>query len=119
MTAKKTFRFKFYDCHLVVNRFREDNSICLNLVAANTPFNQSNDIYPYEPIARASVCVDHIPCKTNQSLVRDYAESKGLIDVLVKEGFVEIVQKIVIGHAPNGQSLDCVLVNVLVDEDED
>ncbi len=112
--SNKVFRYKFYDCILVKNQFQADGSTCLNLIAADTPFNRLNDIFPNEAIARASIHVEYASLEPNQTIIRDYAETSGLVDVLVEEGFVEKISKINLGIYPNGTSVDGVLVKILI-----
>lgn len=112
--SDKIFRYKFYDCKVVKDHFSIDSSICLNLIAANTEFNQSNDIFPNEPIARASAFLDHVKVEANQTIVRDYAETKGLTDVLVENGIVEKVREVDFGRFPSGAGCKGWLVNVLI-----
>lgn len=112
--SNKVFRYKFYDCILIKNQFQADGSTCLNLVAADTEYNRLNEISPSEPIARASIYIEYASLEPDQTVIRNYAETSGLIDVLIEHGFVEKISEINLGQYPNGTMINGVLVKILI-----
>lgn len=113
----KIVRFMGYDCHVQMNRFQHDHSICFSLVAAHTEHNQENDVFPGEPISRLSVCIDGQDVSKTQSLIKveEYNNPMEGINLLVESGFIsEPIKFVDMGFVKDGAAL----VNVLVETPE-
>lgn len=106
-------RFMNFDCHVELNRFQHDNSICFSLVGANTEHNEKQDVFPGEPISRLSVCIDGVSVSKTQSLIKveEYNNPMEAIEMLVKAGFIsEPIKFVDMGFVKNGAALVDVLV---------
>lgn len=109
----KTISFMDYDCEIVIERFQFDQSICLNLIAADTQKNLSNDVFHGEPISRLSVCLPGCLVGANQTLIRVTDETKGALETLIDAGVVSKPLAFYdMGFVQNGAAL----VNVLIEQ---
>lgn len=85
----KIIRFSGYDCLVVKNNFNNNNQICLSLVGADTEHNKEMDVFPHEPIAKASVNLEGVKVGENQTIIKDYAENRGILKILLHFGLVK------------------------------
>lgn len=107
----KRISFMNWDCDVVLNAFQENDSICINLIGADTPKNLADDVFPGEPIARLSVCMPDIEVGEKQTLIRCGEETKGGLEALIKAGIVsEPISYFDMGFVKNGAALVDVLV---------
>jgi len=71
-------KFREWDCRVRPHRYL-NGRLCLRLVEEFTE----------DPIATATVNMDHIDVAENQILVKDWSENEGMFDALVREGIVK------------------------------
>ena len=78
-----------YDCNVVLERFAQDKSLCVTLIAANTEHNKEQEVFTGEAIAKPSVYIEGLEIGENQTVLKNYSETKDIVQILVNAGIVE------------------------------
>lgn len=82
---KSAYCTEHYICEAQFHRLAKGNNICIQLTAIDDP-NQSDDVFPGELIATATVNTEGIP--TDHVAVKDYSENRGVLDALINANIV-------------------------------
>jgi len=85
----KIIRFKDWDCTVLKSTYRQNGAIALQLVAANTDHNKSEDTFAGEAIATATVCLPEQPLSEGETLIAGSSANEGMLEALVNAGIVE------------------------------
>lgn len=94
-SVKHIVRFGDVDCEISVEGPYKDNrqQHVIQLYVAETEHNRSHPVAdscsPGEPYLEASVFVPDFPFACIETAIKDYAENKGIFDVLIEAGIVE------------------------------
>ena len=97
MSTVPTIRFINVDCEVIKGCYA-NKQVSLELVAADTDHNLTQDSFPGEPFGVASVClVDH---KFHGSLtaIKNYSENSGILELLSEAGLVKETGQIIYGR---------------------
>ncbi len=105
-----TIRYKDYDCEIQLQKYQANKAIAISLVAANTQHNLDQDVFPYEPICTATVCIPDSTISENQTFLRIDNNDTEILDVLVAHKIIEDTGiALDLGYIENGARL----VNVI------
>jgi hypothetical protein len=85
----KNIRFLDFDCEILFHRYENNNQLAIELRASDTPHNAEKCIIPGSPITIATRCLPDQYFADTETVIKDYQENTGLLDVLVKANLVE------------------------------
>ncbi len=72
-----SFMFKQWECVPIFTTYPHNGQHALRLV----------DFEDGSPIATATACIDY-DFEANETAIKDYSENEGMLDTLIREGFV-------------------------------
>jgi hypothetical protein len=94
MAIEKQVRFIGYDCDVHIHEYQSNKQKAIQLVIANTEYNQQRSIDVGESMTIATACLPGYSFADNETAIKDYSENTGVLDVLLEAGIVELTGKV-------------------------
>lgn len=96
MSNQKVFRYLGYDCEVVKDNYISTSRIYLGLMASNTEYNKSKEVFWGEPIANCTVNLPGTHLKEGHVII-DTNNSPDMLKLLEKHNIVKNVNRTVKG----------------------
>ncbi len=89
-TKQKIYRFRRWDCHIILHRYADEAARpALLLVAADTKHNADQDVYPGEAITIATTNLPDEPIPEGCTIIKTWSENEGIFEWLLKENIIQ------------------------------
>ncbi len=87
-------KFLNYECDVHIQEYTANKQTAIELVIADTAFNQGRGCEPGEPMCMATVCLPGYQFQEKETAIKNYSENQGILDSLIAAGIVENTGKI-------------------------
>ncbi len=99
MSDTPLIRFCDIDCNLEFKNYlgprNTKGPVCINLVAASTKHNDSQDVFYGEPVATATVNEPSYQLGKHEVIIKSWSENLGMVEVLEHAGVISRTEKYV------------------------
>lgn len=85
------------DCEVSKHHYRANKQIALLLSAANTPYNETSNSFPGEPIGTPTVCLPGYEFGERETAIKDCGEYAGFLGALEQAGIVRRTARTFLG----------------------